>query len=222
MEEWGGWRTAHTVTFLRCGGLSPSRDKNDTESSENSPITTTCSAAPPFTSPPSLPPRHAGSALCLSAFAESASQPAPRLSYGGSRGCSVEAESGGWGVEFERVGEAMPVVVVEEGGEAGGKAVSEAEGGDGGAHGVSAVAGAVVGVDALNGDTVVLEEGDCGMEEGDRAGGGVVRERVGRRRGGCDEGGTPQLAQGGWSCWRSRLIGRPHRAPRPLRHQRSG
>ena len=40
------------------------------------------------------------------------------------------------------------------------EAVLEAEGGDGGAHGVSAVAGAIVGVEALGGDAVLLKESE--------------------------------------------------------------
>ena len=41
-----------------------------------------------------------------------------------------------------------------------GEAVLEAEGGEGGAHGVCAVAGAIVGVEALGGDAVLLKESE--------------------------------------------------------------
>ena len=41
-----------------------------------------------------------------------------------------------------------------------GEAVLEAEGGEGGAHGVCAVAGAIVGVEALGGDAVLLQESE--------------------------------------------------------------
>ena len=60
-----------------------------------------------------------------------------------------------------------------------GEAVLEAEGGDGGAHGVGAVAGAIVGVDALGGDAVLLQESEGGVEEGDGTAGGLVREELG-------------------------------------------
>jgi hypothetical protein len=60
-----------------------------------------------------------------------------------------------------------------------GEAVLEAEGGDGFAHGVGAVAGAIVGVDALDGDAVLFEESQCGVKEGDGALGGLVWEKLG-------------------------------------------
>ena len=55
----------------------------------------------------------------------------------------------------------------------------EAEGGDGGAHGVGAVAGAIVGVNALGGDAMLLKEGESGVEEGDGALGGFIGEELG-------------------------------------------
>src|SRR5882757_2651817 len=60
-----------------------------------------------------------------------------------------------------------------------GEAMLEAEGGDGGAHGVGAVAGAIVGVNALGVDAVLLEEGQGGMEEGDGALRGFIGEELG-------------------------------------------
>ena len=59
------------------------------------------------------------------------------------------------------------------------EALLEAESGDGGAHGVGTVAGAVVGVEAFGDDAVFLEEGESGVEEGDGALGGFVREELG-------------------------------------------
>ncbi len=52
----------------------------------------------------------------------------------------------------------------------------EAEGRDGVAHGRSAIAGAIVGVDALSGDAVPGEEGEGGVEENDGAASGLVWE----------------------------------------------
>ena len=60
-----------------------------------------------------------------------------------------------------------------------GEAVLEAEGGYRGAHGVGAVAGAIVGVNALDGDAMLGEEGEGGVEEGDGTGGGFIREELG-------------------------------------------
>ena len=59
------------------------------------------------------------------------------------------------------------------------EAVLEAEGGDGGAPGVSAVAGAIVGVEALGGAAVLLQESEGGVEKGDGTAGGFVREELG-------------------------------------------
>ena len=59
-----------------------------------------------------------------------------------------------------------------------GEAVLEAEGGDGLAHGVGAVAGAIVGVDALGGDAVPGKEGEGGVEESDGAAGGLIWEEL--------------------------------------------
>ena len=59
-----------------------------------------------------------------------------------------------------------------------GEAVLEAESGDGGAHGVGAVAGTVVGGDALSVDAVSFEEGQGGVEEGDGTAGGFVGEEL--------------------------------------------
>ncbi len=58
------------------------------------------------------------------------------------------------------------------------EALLEAEGGDGGAHGLGAVAGAIVGVDALGFEAVLLEEGEGGVEEGDGAVGGFIPEEL--------------------------------------------
>ena len=55
----------------------------------------------------------------------------------------------------------------------------EAEGGDGVAHGVGAIAGAIVGVNALDEDAVFVEEGEGGVKEGDGTGGGFIREKLG-------------------------------------------
>jgi hypothetical protein len=60
-----------------------------------------------------------------------------------------------------------------------GEAMFEAEGGDGVTQGVGAIAGAVVGVNALSFDAVLLEKGQGGMEEGDGAVGGFVGEELG-------------------------------------------
>jgi hypothetical protein len=65
------------------------------------------------------------------------------------------------------------------GGVGSGEAMLEAESGDGLAHGVRPIAGAIVGVDALGGDAVLLEEGESGVEEGDGALGGFVGEELG-------------------------------------------
>jgi len=59
------------------------------------------------------------------------------------------------------------------------KAVLEAQRGDGRRHGVGAVAGAVVGVDALGGDAVPIKEGERGVEEGDGAVGALIWEESG-------------------------------------------
>jgi hypothetical protein len=65
-----------------------------------------------------------------------------------------------------------------------GEAVFEAEGGDGGAHEVRAIAGTVVGVEALGLDGVLAEEGERGVEESDGAGGGLVWEELGESEAG--------------------------------------
>ena len=52
-----------------------------------------------------------------------------------------------------------------------------------------AVAGAVVGIDALGFDAVLLEEAECGVEEGDGAAGGFVREEL-------SEGETGMIVDG--------------------------
>ena len=65
-----------------------------------------------------------------------------------------------------------------------GEAMFEAEGGDGVTHGVSAVAGAVVGVNALGFDAVLLEESQGGVEEGDGALCGFIREELGEGQAG--------------------------------------
>ena len=54
----------------------------------------------------------------------------------------------------------------------------EAERGDGGAHEMRAVAGAVVGVEALGVDAVLAEEGEGGVKEGDGTGGRFVWEEL--------------------------------------------
>ena len=59
-----------------------------------------------------------------------------------------------------------------------GEALLESESADGGAHGAGAVAGAVVGVDALGVDAMLFKEGESGVEEGDGAGGGFIREEL--------------------------------------------
>ena len=60
-----------------------------------------------------------------------------------------------------------------------GEAVLDIEGGDGVAHGVGAVAGAVVRVNALNGDVVGGEEVEERVEEGESNGGGFIGEKFG-------------------------------------------
>jgi hypothetical protein len=57
--------------------------------------------------------------------------------------------------------------------------VLEAESGDGLAHGMGAVAGAVVGVDALGAHTESFKEGERGMEESDGTASGFIREELG-------------------------------------------
>ncbi len=57
----------------------------------------------------------------------------------------------------------------------------EVQSGDGGAHGVGAIAGAVIGVDALSFDAVSPEEGQGGVEEGDGAASAFIWDGVGRR-----------------------------------------
>jgi hypothetical protein len=64
------------------------------------------------------------------------------------------------------------------------KAVLEAEGGNGGAHEVRAIAGTIVGVEALGLDAVAAEEGEGGVEESDGAGGGLIWEELGEREAG--------------------------------------
>ncbi len=59
------------------------------------------------------------------------------------------------------------------------EAVLEAQGGDGRSHGLCAIAGAIVGVDALGGDAVLCEEGEGGVEESDGAAGSLVWEELG-------------------------------------------
>ena len=59
------------------------------------------------------------------------------------------------------------------------EAVLEAESGDDRAHGVGAIAGAVVGVDALGGDAVPGKEGEGGVEESDGTASGLVGEELG-------------------------------------------
>jgi hypothetical protein len=60
-----------------------------------------------------------------------------------------------------------------------GEAMLEAEGGDGVAHGVGAVAGAIVGVEALGFDAELLEESEGGVKEGDGAAGGLIGKELG-------------------------------------------
>ncbi len=79
------------------------------------------------------------------------------------------------------------------------EAVLEAEGGDGVAHGVGAVAGAIVGVDALGGDAVPGKEGEGGVEESDGAAGGLVREELGEGETGMVvDGDVEELPTGAW------------------------
>ena len=59
-----------------------------------------------------------------------------------------------------------------------GEAMFEAESGNGSAHGVGAVAGAIVGVEALDADAEFFEEGQSGVKEGDGALGGFVGEKL--------------------------------------------
>ena len=81
-----------------------------------------------------------------------------------------------------------------------GEAVLEAESGDGLAHGVGAVAGAIVGVDALGGDTVPGEEGEGGVEESDGAAGGLVWEELSEGEAGMIiDGDVEKLPAGAWS-----------------------
>ena len=54
----------------------------------------------------------------------------------------------------------------------------EAEGSDGGAQGAGAVAGAVVGVDALGFDAVLFKESEGGVEESEGAGRGLIWEEL--------------------------------------------
>ena len=65
-----------------------------------------------------------------------------------------------------------------------GEAMLEAESSDGPTHGVGAVAGAIVGVDALGGDAVPGEEGESGVEESDGAAGGLIWEELGESEAG--------------------------------------
>ena len=59
-----------------------------------------------------------------------------------------------------------------------GETLLEAEGGDGGAHGTGAVAGAVVGIDALGVDAVLGKESERGVEERAGAGRGFILEKL--------------------------------------------
>src|SRR6266853_975844 len=77
------------------------------------------------------------------------------------------------------------------------EAMLEAEGGDGGAHGVGAVAGAIVGVNALGVDAVLLEEGQGGMEEGDGALRGFIGEELGEGEAGVVVDGDVQIFPAG-------------------------
>ena len=89
------------------------------------------------------------------------------------------AEAGDGRAELEGVVRTMPVVVVEEDGEASG-ALLEAQGGAGGAPGAGAVAGAVVGIEALCVDAEFGKEGQSGVEEADGAVGGFIGEQLGK------------------------------------------
>ena len=73
----------------------------------------------------------------------------------------------------------------------------EAEGGDGVAHGVGAVAGAVVGINALDGDAVFLEEGQRGVEEEDGAVGAFIREELGEGEAGVIVDGDVEIFPAG-------------------------
>ena len=78
-----------------------------------------------------------------------------------------------------------------------GKAVLEAEGGGGGGHGVSAVAGAVIGVDALGFDAVAVEEGEGGMQESDGTARGLIWEELSESEAGMIVDGDVEILPAG-------------------------
>ena len=78
-------------------------------------------------------------------------------------------------------------------------ALFKAEAEDGGAPGVGAVAGAVVGVEALGVNAVFGKEGQGGVEEDDGAGGGFIWEELGEGASGMvGDGAVAELPTGAW------------------------